>query len=407
MSPSLAPRHLAAALLAGAALWGPALAVPAAGPTGAALAAEAAPAVAPAPSVTVATARMGTLVDAVVLTGTLVARDEVLVAPEVDGLRIVEILAEEGDRVAKGQVLLRLSRDAAEAQLAQAEASVARAEASISQARAQITEAQATRVQAERLLARARSLQGSGATSTQTLEDREASARIAVARVASAEQALRLAEADLALAEAQRRETAVHVAQTEIKAPVDGIVSRRMARVGALASMAGEAPFRLIAGGAIELRADVPETELARLKEGQPASVVPAGAAQPIQGQVRLVAPEVDATSRLGRVRVSLPPTAWQDGGGLALGAFGRATVEIERRDGVLVPLSAVLYGAEGAQVQVVRDGTVETRRIALGLRAGGKAEVRSGLAEGEQVVSVSGTFVRDGDRVTPVASTR
>lgn len=384
--------RLLAALLATAVLW----------PQGPGALAAAAPAAPKPPSVSVATAETGSLAETAVLTGTLVARDEVLVAPEVDGLRVVEILAEEGDRVARGQVLARLDRETAEAQFAQAEAAVARAAAAIAQARSQIAEAQATRVQADAQLARARTLQGTGAASAQALEDREAAARVATARVAAAEQALRLAEADRALAEAQRREDALRLAWTEIKAPVDGVVSRRTARIGALAAKAGDPLFRLIADGAVELRADVPETTLARLREGQKASVLPAGAPAPVEGRVRLVAPEVDATSRLGRVRIALPA-----GEAPPVGAFARATVEIERRDGVLVPLSSVLYGSGGARIQVVRDGVVETRAVTVGLRAGGKAEIRTGLAQGEQVVAVAGTFVRDGDRVTPVAAAR
>ncbi|WP_457835915.1 hypothetical protein, partial [Staphylococcus aureus] len=58
---------------------------------------------------------------------------------------------------------------------------------------------------------------------------------------------------------------------------------------------------------------------------------------------------------------------------------------------------------ADGAAVQVVRDGTVRTRKIALGLQGEGRVEAADGLAAGEEVVAVSGTFVRDGDHVTPV----
>jgi HlyD family secretion protein len=67
------------------------------------------------PRVTVAKARQWELVETAVVTGTVVARDEVLVGPEIDGLRIVEILVDEGEFVAKDQVLARLARDGLEA----------------------------------------------------------------------------------------------------------------------------------------------------------------------------------------------------------------------------------------------------------------------------------------------------
>ncbi len=55
--------------------------------------------------------------------------------------------------------------------------------------------------------------------------------------------------------------------------------------------------------------------------------------------------------------------------------------------------------------VQVVKDGLVETREVVTGLRSQGQVEIREGLKEGEQVVAVSGSFVRNGDRVAPVAA--
>lgn len=384
VSSKLGTAARAAALLAGLAL----------DPPGSAGAAPATPA---APAVSVVEAVPGSLAETVVLSGTLVARDEVLVSPAVEGLRVVELLAEEGDRVAEGQVLARLDRAAVEARAAQAEASVARADAAIAQARSQVAEANATRVQAQAQLERARALKANGNTSQQALDDREATARIAAARVEAAGQALRVAEADRAVAEAQLRQAAVDLTRTEVIAPRAGLVTRRTATLGAVAAMAGDPLFRLAAGGEVELRAEVPETSLARLRAGQPALVRPAGLAQPIAGTVRLVSPEVDETTRLGRVRIALPPD------GLAVGAFARATVEVERREGVLVPLSAVLFRADGPRVQVVKGDLVETRAVQLGLRADGRAEVRANLAAGERVVAVSGTFVRDGDRVTPV----
>ena len=355
------------------------------------------PLILPPPAVTVLPARTGAIVDTSVLTGTLVPREEVLVSPRLEGLAITQILVEEGERVTTGQVLARLSRDLLETTLAQNTAALARADASIAQASAQIAEAQAGRTQADLALARTRELIGGGAASRETLEQRQMAALTSASRVSAAESLLRVAEAERASAEAQRQDTMVRLSRTDLRAPVAGTVSRRTARLGAIASAAGEPLFRIIAASQIEMEADVPETELARLRPGQDAQVTAAGTERP--GKVRLVSPEVSKASRLGRVRVSV------EGEGLVIGAFARATVEIARHEGVLVPLSAVLQGRDGAIVQVVRDGMIETRRVRLGLRDTRQAEVLDGLAEGEQVVAVSGTFVRDGDRVTPVAA--
>ena len=218
---------------------------------------------------------VGTLTETILLTGTLVARDEVMVGAEIDGLAITELLAEEGDKVTRGQVLARLSRDMLDAQFAQNAASLSRALAAIAQAQNQIAEAEATARQADAAFARARSLEERGNTTAETLEQREAASLVARARVSVAEDALRLAQADKELAEAQRQEIQVRLARTEIKAPAAGTISRRDARLGALVSSAAEPLFRIIGAGTIEVEADVPEISLARLRVGQKAAGPP------------------------------------------------------------------------------------------------------------------------------------
>ena len=348
------------------------------------------------PSVTVAAATTGPIAETAVLTGTLVPREEVLVSPQIEGFAITEILAEEGDSVAAGQVLARLSRDVLDASIAQNAAQIARSDAAVAQARSSIAEAQASKVQVDLALARTRELVSNGNAAREVFEQRQAASQTAAARLDLANNALHAAEADRAYADAQRRELLVRLARTELRAPVGGVVSRRVARLGAVVMGAGDPLFRIIQDNAVELEADVPETSLAKLRPNQPARVDTAGG--PRTGHVRLVSPEVNRATRLGRVRVAV------DGDGpLVIGSFARAGVEVARRDGVLAPLSAVLFQPDGAVVQVVKDGLVETRHVQVGLRAGPLAEIQDGLHVGEAVVSVSGTFIRDGDRVIAV----
>lgn len=347
------------------------------------------------PAVTVVTATRGPITETAILTGTLVPKEEVLVSPQIDGLAITEILAEEGDRVEAHQVLARLSHDVLDASIAQNTAQLSRAEAAVGQARSLTAEVQANRQQAELAFNRTRELVAGGNASREVLEQRQALFQTATARVESAANAIRVAEADRALAVAQRQELLVKLARTELRAPVAGLVSRRAARLGSVVSGGGDALFRIIEGGLVELEADVPETLLARLRPGQPAVIETVGGPRP--GQVRLVSPEVGRTTRLGRVRVAV------DGDGLVTGSFARARVETARRDGVLVPLSAVLFQPDGAVVQVVLNGVVDSRRVTVGLRNATQAEITDGVTMGETIVSVSGTFVRAGDRVTAV----
>ena len=158
--------------------------------------------------------------------------------------------------------------------------------------------------------------------------------------------------------------------------------------------------FRIIADADIELEADVPDTSLPRLRKGMMVSVIPAGMTEAVQGTIRLKSPEIDKATRLGHVRIAL---AHDDR--LAIGASARGSVEIGRKKGVTLPLSAVSYDKTGAYVQVVKENIVRTQRVEVGLRGAQKAEIASGLTAGDQVIARAGTFVRDGDRVKPVAA--
>lgn len=354
-----------------------------------------------APSVRVVRAERREIAETLVVAGSLLAREEILVPAEIDGFAIVELLVEEGDRVTEGQVLARLMREPLETQLAQNDAQIARAEAAISQAESQIAEAEAMAEESRKALARTRTLRGSGFATGAKLDADAALAAVNRARVESANRARLLALSDKKLAEAQRREITWRLARTEIKAPRAGLVSRRTARLGAIAGMAGEPLFRIIAGGEIELEAEVADKDLPRIGQGLKVLVTPAGLPEGVSGTVRLVSREVDRVSRLGKVRVSLPADQR-----LFVGAFARGVIEIQRRQALSLPLAALTFERDGATVQVVTsEHKVETRPVTIGLVGEGEVEVVSGLAAGEDVVERAGTFLRDGDLVTPVAA--
>ncbi len=285
-------------------------------------------------------------------------------------------------------------------QLAQNAAAIARAEGAVAQARSSIVQAEAAQVEASLSLERAQSLMKSGNGTAAVLEQRESAAKGAEGRLSAARNGLTIAQADLAQARAQRSELDLKLARTEIRAPEGGIVSRRTARVGATASASAEPLFRLIARGEIELEGEVPETGLARLRAGAPASLDLDTADGPVavSGRVRVVYPEVDRATRLGKVRIKLEADPR-----LRIGAFARGAVEAARRTGVAVPLASVVYGASGPTVLVVSGERVELRPIRTGLSAGGFIEVRDGVKAGEAVVARAGSFLRDGDRVRPI----
>jgi RND family efflux transporter MFP subunit len=349
------------------------------------------------PTVSVAKIVPSRFVETVLVTGTLVPRLEILVAPEVEGLRVLELRVDEGDRVKKGDVMATLVHETLDAQLAQNAASIARADAAIAQARSSIAQAEATMEEARNAFNRAKPLRQSGHIADSVFDQREAAARTAEAAVVAARDGLKVAEAEKAQVEAQRRELDWRRQRTDVKAPEDGLVSRRTARIGAISTgVTGEPMFRIIARGEIELDAEVPEAQLARMKAGQPAVVTVPGLGD-VSGQVRLVSPEVDRATRLGRVRIGLKSDE-----PLRIGGFGRGYVTTADTNGLAVPASAVLYGHDGATIQIVQDGKVVTRQVKIGARADGLVEIIEGAAEGDVVVARAGTFLRNGDMVRP-----
>lgn len=353
----------------------------------------------PAPAVSVARVATADFNETVMVSGSLVAREEVLVAPEVEGLRVLAIEAEQGDRVKKGQVLARLVTESLDAQLAQNSAALARSDAAIAQARSTIVQAESRLTEAKNAYDRARPLKQAGHMPESTLDQREAAAKTAEAQLVAARDGLKAAEAEKAQVSAQRREVEWRLGNTEIRSPVDGVVSRRSARIGAVASGAGEPLFRIVTKGEVELDAEVPEAKLAKVKEGQRARLMVPGLDE-VTGTVRLVSPEIDPLSRLGKLRIFLG-----DKPGLRIGGFARGVVDTATSRGPAVPVSALIYGNEGVTVQVIVNDTVVSRRVAVGLNSDGLAEIKSGVAEGELVVTRAGTFLRDGDRVRPIMS--
>ena len=184
-----------------------------------------------------------------------------------------------------------------------------------------------------------------------------------------------------------------------VQAPTAGLVTARTAVVGTMASARAEPLFRIAAKGEMELLAETTVKSLASIAPDQPAKIEIIGVGE-LSGKVRMASKAISPTTQLGQVRVFVGSDPR-----LRVGAFGRASIELGRRCGPAIPLSAVLYSQGGAVVQVVRDGSVETRRVTVGLLAKGQAEIREGLAEGDVVVVRAGAFVRDGDRIRSITA--
>jgi HlyD family secretion protein len=350
------------------------------------------------PAVTVVAAKKREIVENLPVIGTVTPRQEVAVGADVSGLLVMELNADIGDMVNQGDVLAKLDASTLVTQMAQFEAQEAQNAASRAQTEAQIVDAEIGVRQAQESFDRAQKLAKSGVAAPASLDTARNSLDSANAKLNTARQGLAAVDAQAKLIAAQKSELALRIEKAEVKAPADGLVLARNAQLGAVVSGAGGPLFRIAWAGKSEFAADVPEMTLANVKVGAPVDVTVTGNAEPLKGEVRLIGPEISAATRLGKVYVSLP-----DGATVKPGAFARGEIELIRRVAVSVPSSALLFRGSDAYLLVIKDGVAEARMVKSGARAGGYVEISEGLAEGEDVIERAGTFIADGDKVTPI----
>lgn len=363
---------------------------------------EAAPAIVQtAPSIRVVAAENRDLVERLSVNGTILPREEAVAGTDLNGLTVLQLNADQGDMVRKGDVLAVLDRSGLDTQLAQMEASRAQAEANIAQMQAQIGDAEVGVRQAQEALDRAAALKKKGVATEAQYDNAVNALDSANARLIASQRAVSASEAQLAVIDAQKQNVLLQLAKTEVKAPADGLVLARNATLGGVVSAAGGALFRIAINAEFELGATVAETVLSRIEPGMPAAISFAGAQEAVTGTVRRISPEVDQRSRLGSIRIALAEESHAKAG-----SFARGEVEIVHRVGLAVPASAIVFRGKDAFLQLVDAGRVKTVPVKLGARAGTDVEIIEGLAEGQEVVSRAGTFVADGDVVTPVRDT-
>lgn len=353
------------------------------------------------PAIQVSEAAVAPLTARVWASGLIAPVEEVLVQPLIEGQPIDALHADVGDSVEAGEVLAVLSKTTLELQKSQSLATLAAARAAIAQAAAQKIEAEAAAAEANRVAARTKQLREQGSASQAALDSATAGALAADARVALAREAGAAAEAQLALAEAQLANVELMLTRTEVKAPYGGRITARNATLGAIASAQGLPMFVLEKDGALELRADLSEADLLRLEPGQKAHLRLIGLDAPVEGRIRLIEPAIDPSTRLGRARIELPATP-----GLRAGMFAEAAIVIAEREALALPGSAIGTAQGRETVLRVADGRVERVTVTTGIRDGGLVEIVSGLNPGDLVVTKAGSFLRDGDRITPVAAT-
>ena len=329
--------------------------------------------VAATPVLTVAMTRaqLSVLPQRIAASGNIAPWQEASVGTEAEGLQLVEVKVNVGDRVRRGQVLAVFKPEMVAAELAEAQAAVAQAEA-------QLAEAQAN---AER----AKGLDASGAMSAQQVNQYVVAARTALAR--------------LEAAQAVKQRNRLRLAQTRVLAPSDGIITARTATVGAVMP-GGQELFRLIKDGRLEWRGTVAMADMTLLAPGQLAQLSVQGQA-PIQGRLRMVAPSIDTQTHNGLVYVDLPPNS-----PVRAGAFARGFIEVGQGQALTVPQQAVLL-RDGFSFVMRLDplSKILMTKVSVGRRVGDRVEITDGLTPAEPIVASGLSFLSEGDTVKVVGA--
>jgi RND family efflux transporter MFP subunit len=317
-------------------------------------------------TITTTQVRSEDIVRSVPATGSIFPWQEVIISAEVGGYRVSDVLVDVGTRVNKGQALVRLSGDMLQADL--------------DSKRAALRSAEATQVNTAAALRRGQQVSSSGALSAADLDKLKADDIAAQARVETA-------RADLTTAELRAR-------YGTVTAPDSGVITSRTVSVGQIAQ-AGAEMLRMLRQNRVEWRAEVPESQLSRIKVGQNATVTAVDGTV-LKGKVRAVAPTVQTTNRTGLVYVDIV------GGDARPGMFARGEIEAGKGPALLLPVSSVVMQDGYAYVFVLKgQNKVERRRVQQVAVHGNDMEVSDGVSVGESVAVKGAGFLKDGDTVT------
>ena len=277
---------------------------------------------------------------ALALTGSLSAEDEIRLRPEMSGM-VEKIHFEDGQQIARGDEILTLRNADFRARLSRSEAELKLAEATAS---------------------RLRQLIDSNAVSGVDLDQ---------------------AEAALAVANAEVELTAAELAKTVLAAPFDGVIGLREVSVGDYVdSNSHIATLRRL--DPLRLEAHIPERYQTYIRPGQEIEFRVGGAPRKYAGTISAVDPGIDPATRTIRLRATVPNAE----GKLLPGAFVEGSLKLDEiPDAILIPSLAVVPGLREDTVYVIEDGQASPRRVVIGFRTAERVYIADGLEAGDQVI--------------------
>jgi RND family efflux transporter MFP subunit len=309
--------------------------------------------------------------------GTVKARNSAQVAARIAG-SVSGVYVKEGERVARGKLLVAI-------EAAESGAAAAGAASGVEDALRAVEEARSRQKLADATFERYRRLFAEQAVTRQEFEVRQMEQEVAA-------QGVSRAEARLGQSRQGARAAGTIAGYGKVVSPISGVVVAKPVEAGQtvfpgtpLVTVEGEGGFRLeVAAG---------EGLLGKVQPGDQVGIAVEGA--PATGRVSEIVPIVDPGSRTFTVKIDVPAQ------GLRSGNFGKAFFRTGARQGIAVPAAAIVErGALTSVWAVSKEGIARLRLVKLGSPLGSRVEVVSGLSAGERIVTAGAEKVTDGAKV-------
>lgn len=344
---------------------------------------------------------------AVEVVGTLAAEDEVVLSSEADAT-VSRILADLGDRVKAGQVLVELDREKRQYSLDQQRASLARALARYGanepgklppiEQTPDVQRAAAELAQAKQAYDRAEELHRRQLVPKQQLDDAESTLKAKQAGYDSALQNAKNLRADIDASDAGMKLADRQLRDTYIRAPFDGYIQKRMVSLGELVK-AQSPVMSVVRVDPLKVTAEIPERMGPWIKVGQPVSLqVDAYPEKTLTGTVSRISPAVNIQTRAFAFEARVPNADAM----LKPGTFARVRLETSRVEPVLtLPYGAMQYRYGVNRAFVVEGDHLSAHELKTGERMGDRIEIVSGVKAGDTIAVSDIETLTDGLKVT------
>lgn len=345
------------------------------------------------------------LVNNLTLTAEFEPFQQVDVMAKVSGY-VRSIKVDIGDRVREGQLLATLEIPEMEDDMTKASATVDQTDAEIATASEELKRAETAHELAHLSYSRIADVlkREPGLVPQQEVDEAHSRDLVAEAQISTAKSSLRTAEQKARVARAEQgRVQTIHKYMT-ITAPFEGVITKRYANIGSMiqagtASQSQAMPVvQLSQNNLLRLVLPVPESAVSRVRAGGVVDVRVPSIGKTFPGRVARFAERVQQSTRTMDTEVDVPNPALL----LVPGMYAEVSLQIDQRRGVVsLPLDGVDRSTSQARVyMVVAPGVIRIAPVTLGLETDQRVEVRSGLDEGDVVVTGRHAGLKDGQAV-------